>query len=141
MSYIATMGTSSCATISVGGFQGEARKENEEYKKTRVFEAPDHQTAENFYTKVLYPTSQPLGRTHNMPFEKVMEDIAKTSLVSKFIICTINEYQYKGNDNYWPNELNRWGFTLLTKTANSIGTINYIYTRNPSAVLIKSGEH
>ncbi len=141
MSYIATMGTSSCATIAVGGFKDDARQQNEDYKKTKVFKAPDDQTAEVFYNKVLYPTSQPLGRTHDMPFEKVMEDIAKTSLASKFVICTINEYQYKGSDNYWPNELNRWGFSLITKARNSIGTVNYIYTRNPSVVLVKDGEH
>ena len=98
-------------------------------------------SAAAFYSDVLYPTSQPLGRSYEMPFERVMEEITASPLNSKFVILTINASQYRGNDNYWPNEFNRWGFQLTTKTKNSIGDVNYIYTRNPSVVAINDGEH
>jgi len=143
MSYVATMGTSSCATIAVGGFKEGQRENNEKYKadKASLVLPKEGQSVEGFYNNTLYPTTQPLGRSYELPFEKVMEDIEACGLKTKFIIATLNIYQYNGNSEYWPNELNRWGFKLVSKTNNSIGSINYIYVRNPNVVAIEDGEH
>lgn len=141
MTHVATMGTGSCATIAISGFKEPNRQMNEDYKKDpKAFKAPAGMTVKEFYSSVLYPVSQPLGKTHDLPFERLMEDLEASSMKSKFIIATINDYQYQGHDNYWPKELNRHGFKLVAKTKNNIGSMNYIYTRAPLAEPIKEGE-
>jgi len=142
MSYAATMGTSSCATIAVGGFKAGQMELNEAYKANKKsFVCPkDGYSVDEFSSNIIYPTSQPLGRTFDMPFEKLMEDLADSALSSKFVIATINKSQWLAKDNYWGKELRRWGFKLTFKCNNSIGMMNYIYTRNPNGVEIGEGE-
>ncbi len=143
MSYVATMGTSSCATIAIGGWKEGQKELNEKYKADpSSFKMPaGGVTVDQFYDKILFPTSQDLGRSAEMPFTKLMQDIDKGSLKTKFIIATLNLYQYQGNAEYWPNELRKHGFKLFAKCNNSIGTVNYIYMRNPNVVEIQEGEH
>jgi hypothetical protein len=136
------MGASSCATIAVGGFKDGQYEANEKYKKDKVFEKPSEgYSVSEFYSKIIYPTSQPLGKTYEMPFEKLMKELQASPLKTKFTILVMNEYQYQAKDNYWANEANRWGFTLAYKTKNTIGSVNYVYIRNPNEVAIKEGEH
>lgn len=141
MTHVATMGTGSCATIAISGFKEPNQQLNEDYKKDpKAFKVPSGMTVKAFYNEVLYPVSQPLGKTHDLPFTRLMEEIEASSLKTKFIIATINEYQYNGKENYWPKELNKHGFKLMAKTKNSIGSMNYVYVRSPLAEPIKAGE-
>jgi hypothetical protein len=144
MTRVATMGVSSCATIALAGWKEGQRELNEAYKKDpKSFKAPTTgMSVKAFCDDIIYPTSQPLGHTHELPFEKLMQDLEKSGLKNKFMIATLNLYQYQGNKNYWPNELNRWGFVLIDKVNNDIGTINYIYVRNTNnKVPIEKDEH
>lgn len=141
MPHVATMGTSSCATISIGGFKtGDTIAQNEAYKADKTVPKTTGMTVKEFYSKVLYPTSQPLGKSCDLPFTKLMEDIEESSLKTKLVMATLNQYQYNGNDRYWHNELKSWGFVLVAKTKNTIGSVNYVYMRNPNAVEIEEGE-
>jgi hypothetical protein len=145
MPYVATTGTASCATIAIGSFKGPGNQMalNENYKKDpKSFTEPKEGLSVNqFYSSILFPTSQPLGRTHDLPFTKLMEDIDNSSLKTKLVIATLNHSQYYGSDEYWPKELRKWGFKLFHKTKNAIGSVNYVFIRNPSHVDISSGEH
>jgi len=119
MPHLATMGTSSCATMAIGWFKG-ARQENEAYKADKdTYEEEEGLTVMEFRDEVLNPISQPLGRTANMPFEKLMEDIEDTDLSGKMCIITLNRDQFL--EGYWPEELNRWDFFLVTKCKNNWG--------------------
>lgn len=133
MTHIATMGTSSCATIAIGGFKDPVGKTlNEKYIKNPdefVLELDGGFSVEEFYKKILYPSSQPLGRTGDYPFELLMEELDKSKMSSKYVVITLNSYQ---NMSYWPKQLSKWGFKLVDKTKNEIGTMNYIYIRNPN---------
>lgn len=141
MPHVATMGTSSCACIAIGGFNnGDSQTVNEEYKAEGVIPETSGHSIQFFYDEVLYPITQPLGRTKDLPFEKLMEDIDASSLSTKLIAATLNLHQYHESGMYWHNELKRWGFELVTKTDNVIGTVNYIYFRNPSYIPIEDGE-
>lgn len=129
MSRIATMGTSSCATIAINGFKPKDKQLNEAYlaDPTKVTKGAGLSVAE-FYSRVLYPTSQPLDHTADYPFELLMKELEKSSMVTKFTIVTLNEYQIQ--DGYWQKQLEKWGFNLVDKTKNTIGSMNYIFTRN-----------
>lgn len=142
MSYLATLGTSSCATSAIGGFKTGQRKANEAYKATPAdFNAPtDGLSVQGYYSKILHPTAQELGRTHDLPLEKLMQDIEASSMKTKLLMATLNTPQYQEDDNYWPKELKKWGFKLIAKTKNTIGTVNYMYMRNPNEVAIEEGE-
>lgn len=141
MPHVATMGTSSCATISIGGFKrGDAYGDNEKYKETGESNESDGLTVEEFYKDVLYPISQPLGKSRDMPLRKLMKDIDNSSLSSKLIMATLNRDQYMVKSRYWHKELLECGFELITKCDNTIGSTNYIYMRNPSKVEISEGE-
>jgi len=142
MTHVATMGCSSCATIAIGGFKAGQKEINDAYlKDPKSFVEPkEGLTLDGFYNNVLYPTSQPLGKTKEYPFEKLMQDLKTSSMSSKFVIATINQGQYMGNERYWHKQLVKWGFQLFKKANNSIGSVNYIYFRNPNEVEIKDGE-
>ena len=142
MSYVATMGTSSCATIAIGGFKDGQHALNEAYKANPTTFVPPSvgYSVEQFYSKVLYPTAQELGRSHDLPLEKMMQGIDACDLKGKFIIATFNQTQWLAKDGYWAKELRRHGFKLVTKTNNDIGSMNYIYIRAPLEVPITAGE-
>lgn len=143
MPHVATMGTFSCATIAIGNFKGFTKAQNEAYKADpKSFPAPtDGLSVAKFSSSILYPTSQPLGKTYDRPLEAIMQEIEESNLNEKYIIATLNSAQYIGDNGYLPDELNRWGFQLVDKTKNNWGSVNYIYTRNRSKVEINTGEH
>jgi hypothetical protein len=142
MPYVATMGCASCATISIGWFKDQTKEMNEAFKVDPTsFTPPASEMSVNeFYTNVLYPTRQDLGRSYDMPLEKLMQDIDASSLKTKLVMCVLNHAQYHQHGKYWPGELNRWGFKLITKTKNTIGSVNYVFMRNPNEVEIEDGE-
>jgi hypothetical protein len=142
MTHIATAGVSSCAIISIGGFKNGQMEINEQYKADKSsWKIPDEgMSAEEFYKKVLYPTSQPLGRTYDAPFERIMEEIEGCSLSTKTVFAALNQGQWLAKDGYWAKELRRHGFKLFAKTGNSIGQTNYLYMRSPLAQDIFGGE-
>ena len=128
MSRLATMGTSSCATIAISGFKDQDLNRNKQYlKNPEAFVEPVN-SVDTFYNSILYPTSQPLGKTDEYPFDALMKAIDKSSMKDKFTIITLNEYQYKVQ--HWLERLEHWGFTLMDKTKNNIGSMNYVFIRN-----------
>lgn len=134
MTKINTMGTKSCATIALSDFGKDQIDLNEQYNADpNSFKEPD-QSVDWFYKNVLYPIKQELGRTDNYPFDLLMKRIDEGKMNSKFIITTLNAFQQELMDGYWANKLKEHGFELIDKTKNSIGSINFIYTRNPSRV-------
>lgn len=140
MPHVATMGTSSCATISIGWFKGDTIAENEAFKNEGTVPETEGMEVKEFYNDVLYPVSQPLGRSRNLPFRKLMQDIDACALKTKLVMVTLNHSQYMQKSRYWHKELTEVGFKLITKTKNSIGSVNYVYMRNPSEVAIEEGE-
>lgn len=141
MPHVATMGTSSCATISIGGFKsGDSYTINEEYINNGTVPETEGLSVKQFYSQVLYPVSQPLGKTRDLPFEKLMQDIKSSSLHSKLCMITLNRDQFLARDGYWRDQLKKWDFKLITKCDNDIGSTNYIYMRNPNEVGIGEGE-
>lgn len=141
MTKLSTMGTSSCATIALQGFKDEQYELNENYINEGKSIGGGGHTVEQFYDKVLYPTKQELGRTKDYPFTQLMEEIGKTAMNDKFIIATLNAYQFNTKDHYWPKQLAKWGFQLIDKTENNIGSTCYIYTRNQAVVDIKDSDY
>jgi hypothetical protein len=132
MSRIATMGTSSCATIALAGFK-QGQKELNEAFKAGLWEGNKQDafdSVKNFWSKTLYPTSQPLGATDEFPFTLLMKALDESRMVDKFIIATLNEHQQQGLGGYWAKELTAHGFKLVDKTKNNIGSMCYIYIRN-----------
>lgn len=142
MTHAATAGVSSCATFSIGGFKGNNYEINEAYKADpKSFKNPDTgMSVDAFYQSIILPTSQPLGRTYDMPFRKLMEHIDNGSLNTKFILATLNHEQFHARSGYWPKELRECGFELVDKTKNTIGSVNYIFVRNKNKVEIKPEE-
>lgn len=130
MTRLATMGTSSCATIAIAGFKPNQKELNEKYKESKNPEMEPKNTIQNFYHKILWPQAQPLGHTGEYPFELLMEKIEESKMKDKFIIITLNKRQKEGDAGYWPKELKRWGFSLIDATKNNIGQPCYVYTRN-----------
>jgi len=126
------MGTSSCATIAIAHFKGNNKALNDEYlANPDSFGKPaDGYTVDDFYHKVLYPTSQPLGHTGEYPLRKLMEEIDAGPMKNKFIIATLNASQYNQDDEYWPKQLMECGFEVIDKTNNAIGQLCYIFARN-----------
>lgn len=143
MTHVATMGAFSCATIAIGRFKNQYDI-NEEYKQDKkAFRArfkANGLTVGKFYTDILYPVAQDLGRSAEYPFELLMEEIEKSAINDKFIIAVLNENLFLMKDGYWPKELNRWGFKLIDKTNNDIGGVNYIFTRNRNRLVITKDE-
>lgn len=148
MTKLATMGTSSCATIAIQGFGNRDKGANEAYITggAHIFEDEGISVGE-FYDEILYPTEQDLGRTRDYPFEELMELIESVegdcggSMEDKYTVATLNAYQFNADDKYWPEQFKRWGFELVDKTKNSIGSICYIYVRNKARVDIKDSDY
>lgn len=148
MTKLATMGTSSCATIAIQGFGERDKEANEAYITggPPVFE-DEGVSVEEFYDEILYPTEQDLGRTRDHPFEELMELIELVegqdgnSMEDKYTVATLNSYQFNTDGRYWPNQLKRWGFELVDKTNNNIGSICYIYVRNKARVDINYSDY
>lgn len=143
MPYAATMGCASCATLSIGWFKGHTKESNEAYKANPSAWTPPAagMSFQDFFTKIIYPTRQDLGRTYDMPLEKLMQDIDKHhSGRGKLTMAVLNTDQFIQYDGYWPAELRRWGFKLVTKTSNDMGSVNYVFMRNPRVVEINDGE-
>ena len=132
MTRLATMGTSSCATLAIAGFKADSKQLNEAFINTpQAYSEPSEgMNVSEFYNNIIYPTSQPLGHTKEYPFEKLMKDLEKHTLGTKFTIVTLNQAQYTMDDSYWPKQLEKWGFELVDKTNNAIGSMCYIFTRN-----------
>lgn len=128
MTRIATMGTSSCATIAIAGFKDEQKELNESYRKDPKSFKLNGMSVDEFYDKVLYPVSQPLGATGDYPFDLLMKELNKSSMKDKFIIATLNSYQFFGG--YFTELLLNNGFSLVDKTKNDIGEMCYIFIRN-----------
>lgn len=128
MSRVATMGTSSCATIAVSGFKDTDVALNKAYNQDPSSFKRKGRTVKSFYDNVLYPVEQNLGKSGEYPFDLLMQEIDDGDLSTKFIIATLNAYQYE--KGYWPPILEKHGFSLIDKTKNEIGSLNYIYTRN-----------
>lgn len=140
MSRLQTMGTSSCATGAIGFFKN-TEEANEKYKadpkEFRKNFKHDDLTVNEFYNQVLYPTRQDLGRTSNMPFRMLMDDILNSPMHTKFLIATLNDTQfhqkYNDIDQYWVRELEAYDFIVIDETINSIGKMrNYVFVRNPN---------
>lgn len=133
MSRIATSGMFSCATIAISGFKAKDRELNDAYEKDpSSFKGVDGgKTAQEFYTSVLYPTSQPLGKTGEYPFTRMMEEIEDCSLSTKLCVAALPEFQLA--DGYWRERLEKWGFKEIMKTKNTIGSVNTLFIRNTNA--------
>lgn len=130
MTRLATMGTKSCATIAINGFSGDDILLNEDFFEGKVTKHGDGLSVDKFYNKILYPTDQELGQTASYPFEMLMREIEESEMEDKFTIVTLNSYQQEAKDSYWPKQLKKWGFKLMDKTKNNIGTMCYVYIRN-----------
>lgn len=130
MTRIATMGTSSCATIAIAGFKGDQVTADKQYlDDPSSFQEPtEGLSVAGFYSNILYPVSQPLGHTHELPFEKLMKDLDASPMKTKFTIATLNSTQQNGE--YWPERLKSWGFNLIDATDNTIGQRCYVWARN-----------
>lgn len=132
MTRLATMGTSSCATIAIAHFKGKNKDLNDQYlADPSSFVQPEGgMTVQEFYDDILYPTDQELGCTGEYPFRRLMEEIDKSAMKDKFIIATLNASQYNFDDEYWPKQLAECGFEVIDKTNNKIGQLCYIFARN-----------
>lgn len=128
MTRIATMGTSSCATIAIAGFKDEQKELNESYRKDPKSFKLEGKSVDQFYNDILYPISQPLGSTGEYPFDLLMEELNRSGMKDKFIIATLNSYQFFGG--YFTELLLNNGFSLVDKTKNNIGEMCYIFIRN-----------
>lgn len=134
MTRIATMGTSSCATIAMAGFKGQHYEMNEKYLADPSSFVEPQNSVQQFYSNILYPTSQPLGHTDEYPLEALMKSLDNSSMKTKFVIATLNQTQRNMKDNYWPKQLAKWGFVLSYATKNTIGQNCFVYIRNPNAI-------
>lgn len=130
MSRIQTMGTSSCACIAISGFKEADRLLEERFLEGTWKEPSRGKTVDGFYSEVLYPTTQELGRTKNYPFTLLMDLIDESAMGGKFTIAVLAAFQRDS----WEHKLEERGFKLIDKTDNEIGTTNYIYTRNNNRV-------
>lgn len=135
MTRIATMGTSSCATIAIAGFKDPHYVMNEQYRADpNAFELPEEGlTVQQFQDQVITPIKQPLGHTKEYPFDMLMKAMDKQqTLAGKFIIITLNSYQMNNHDGYWVDRLTEWGFEKIDTTKNNQGGLCTVFTRNRS---------
>lgn len=134
MTKLCVTGTHSCAMMSIGSFKGDNFDRNEAYKADKSSFNPVslsvEETVQYFRDSVLMPTSQPIGRTGDYPFQALMDAIDETDLKPKACFATLNESQRNMNNKYWEKELLRNGFVYLGKNSNNWGSMNYTYVRN-----------
>lgn len=144
MTMVQTMGTASCATLSIGFFKRRNPETgldqitlNEKYKENGEFTPPETgMSIKDWRNRILWPTIQDEGRTYDYPFTRMMEEIDKSDLQPKMIAATLNVSQYEGNDGYWRKELEKWGFKTFMKIPNKWGQDNYVMFRNYGEVLL-----
>lgn len=140
MTYVATTGAHSCACISIARWDDASRAAEREYlsKETTTMWGEGLSLVE-WYSNVLYPTDQELGKTYDYAFSHLMDMIdSDERLEGKYITAVLAEYQYESG--FWPERLRARGFKLVDKTNNYIGGINYIYVRNNARVEIEDDE-
>lgn len=140
MARLSTMGAASCGTAAIGYFKvgdPQAVQKNKNYLENKEAHAEQFQecckAVANFYSKVLYPISQPHEQTEHFPFDMLMDAIQQHNSMSKrFIIVCLNESQAIGHDPYWRERIEAHGFELIDITANTImsGDKNHIFVRN-----------
>ena len=138
MARATTAGTSSCATIAIGGIKtrgANAAKDNEDYladkKGYKLYESPrGEMTVDQFYSSVIFPTSQPLGETRDYPFDMLMDHIEDSSLKTKWMSLVLNQSQYNHDNHYWAKRAYARGFRLVEKTKNTLGSMNYVFVRS-----------
>ena len=137
MSRLATSGMFSCATIAVSGFKPEDRDLNDRYEANPdAWEGlTDGMDVAQFYDDILYPVSQPLGKTGEYPFTRLMEEMRDhydgedECIAHKFVVCALPDFQLM--DGYWLDRLHKWGFEEWTTVDNFIGATNHIFYRKP----------
>ena len=141
MTHVETAGTFSCSHISIGWFKNQ-KDANEKYKadKIKTPKPAGQMDCKEFYSKILYPVAQPQGKTYDMPFAELMEQIEGCNLKTKMVTATINHSQFMQDGQYWPKQLKEAGFKLVKKTVNTIGMTNYLFIRNPSEQAITEEE-
>lgn len=141
MTHVETAGTFSCSHISIGWFKNQ-KDANEKYKadKIKTQKPAGKLDCKEFYTKILYPVAQEQGKTYDMPFEELMEQIGGCMLKSKMITAVINHSQFMQDNQYWPTQLKNHGFKLVKKTGNTIGMANYLFIRDPLGVALTEEE-
>lgn len=152
MCFLQTAGTHSCATVAIGSFKGDNYARNEEYLADKskgeklVKPAPEAMTVKgcgspsDFYSKIIWPTLQDLGRTDDYPFDYLMDIIDGGSLNGKYMTTLLNTSQFEENDRYWHKRFIARGFELVDKTKNDIGSVCYIYVRNRNRRAIEADE-
>lgn len=135
MTKLATMGTSSCATMALQGFREEDIQLNRKWMSGELDFAEPNFSVRRFYDDVLYPITQDLGRTDDYPFDLLMKRINNhIKMGKKFLIATLDPYQvFIAGGSYWLPRLEHWGFEHIHTTKNSIGDKdNYIFVRDPN---------
>lgn len=134
MTRVSTSGMSSCATIAISGFkQEDYEMEMAHQKDPSEFSKPaSGMSCWVFYNNVLYPTSQPLGKTGEYAFSALMAAINESSLKTKLITVALPSFQISYKDYFWPKLLKEHGFEEVAQTKNTIGSVNVIFIRNPN---------
>jgi hypothetical protein len=141
MTHVATMGAGSCATIAISGFAskfGPNYEMNQKYladPSKYKLDLKGEMSVSRWYDKILYPVKQELGRTGEYPFDLLMQTIEDHgSLAGKFTVIVLGSGQLVEKNGYWSDRLKHWGFEVMDKTDNSIGSINTIFVRNKNRV-------
>ena len=128
MTRVATSGTHSCAAISISGFGDKDRQMEEEYIRDGEFYYTSNKTVYWFYNKILYPTTQPLGKSESVPFSFLMKELDENGMKNKYMTAVLNVEQIF--DGYWIKKLKEHGFKMMDETFNDIGMMCYIFIRN-----------
>jgi hypothetical protein len=132
MSRICVSGTYSCAALSLAGYKAkdlEMEKEWQAGPKT----VPDEcvKDVADFYSNVIVPTSQPLGKTEEWPISALLLACEEVDCMStKYFTVVLNKSQFRGNNYFWPNLLQKHRFKVTDKTFNELGMDCLIMTRN-----------
>lgn len=143
MTRLATMGTSSCATMAISGWKSEDKVLEEAYLAGNFKYDPEADTARGDVPlhlvpgKLIYPLSQPMGESYDYPFSFIMDWLdgvievngtKNPSIGAKFIILTLNDSQYQ--IGYWKDKIEARGFKKIDQSWNNAGEMNHIFTRN-----------
>jgi len=141
MTHVETAGTFSCSQISIGWFKNQ-KDMNEKYKEDKIPAPKPAGTLDckEFYSKILFPVAQQQGKTYDMSFRELMDQIEGCALKTKMITAMLNKDQFMQDGHYWVKELKEFGFKLVTKTGNTIGQTNYFFIRNPQEQAITEEE-
>ena len=137
MPHIDCLGTFSCAAAAIGNF-GKSQPTvtiaaNEAYlaDKTKLVRPTTGLSPSQWFSQVLMPVSQPQGRSYDLPFDALMDDVEACGLSTKMIAAILNTNLFAAGNGYFNRRLKARGFRLITKTGNSAGSTNYFYLRIP----------